>query len=64
MKIENAEAIPVELPLDKVFSGSGCRLESHNTTATRIRTAGGLASEVYNGDNRAHGRGIAASKFR
>jgi len=64
MEVENVEAIPVEIPPDKRFSGSGYRLERYNTTATRIRTAGGLASEVYNGDNRAHGRGIAASKFR
>ena len=64
MKIESVEAIPVEIPLDKMFSGSGYRLERHNTIANRIRTAGGLASEVYNGDNRAHGRGIAAPKFR
>jgi hypothetical protein len=40
MNIESVEAIPVEIPLDKVFSGSGYRLESHNTIATSIRTAG------------------------
>ncbi len=60
MKIESIEAIPVEIPLRKVFSGSGYRVASRNTVVTRIRTAGGLASEVYNGDNRAHGRAIAA----
>ena len=59
MKIESVEAIPVEIPLRKVFSGSGYRVASRNTVITRIRTAGGLASEVYNGDNRAHGRAIA-----
>jgi D-galactarolactone cycloisomerase len=59
MKIESVEAIPVEIPLNKVFSGSGYRVASRNTIVTRIRTAGGLASEVYNGDNRAHGRDIA-----
>ena len=59
MKIESVEAIPVEIPLRKVFSGSGYRVASRNTVVTRIRTAGGLASEVYNGDNRAHGRAIA-----
>jgi L-alanine-DL-glutamate epimerase-like enolase superfamily enzyme len=59
MKIERIEAIPVEIPLNKVFSGSGYRVASRNTIVTRIHTAGGLVSEVYNGDNRAHGRDIA-----
>src|SRR6266567_2462420 len=59
MKIESVEAIPLEMPLNKVFSGSGYRVASRNTVVTRIRTAGGLASEVYNGDNRAHGGAIA-----
>jgi len=59
MKIDSVEAIPLEMPLKKVFSGSGYRVESRNTIVTRIRTAGGLSSEVYNGDNRAHGREIA-----
>ena len=58
-EIESIQAIPVEIPLRKVFSGSGYRVASRNTVITRIRTAGGLASEVYNGDNRAHGRDIA-----
>src|SRR5436309_8977312 len=59
MKIERIEAIPVEIPLNKVFSGSGYRVASRNTIVTRIHMAGGLVSEVYNGDNRAHGREIA-----
>jgi len=46
------------MPLKKVFSGSGYHVTSRNTIVTRIRTTGGLASEVYNGDNRAHGREI------
>ena len=60
MKIDGIEAIPIEIPLNKVFSGSGYRVTSRNTVITRIRTADGLVSEVYNGDNRAHGREIAA----
>ena len=28
MKIDSVEAIPVEIPLNKVFSGSGYRVES------------------------------------
>ncbi|HEY1257626.1 MAG TPA: mandelate racemase/muconate lactonizing enzyme family protein [Stellaceae bacterium] len=58
MRIDKVEAIPVEVPLKKVFSGSGYRVDSRCTIVTRISTAGGLASEVYNGDNRAHGRAI------
>jgi len=59
MKIDSVEAIPLEIPLKKVFSGSGYRVTSRNTVVTRIRTVGGLASAVYNGDNRSHGREIA-----
>src|ERR1043166_7917378 len=59
MKIERRESTPVKIPLNKMFSGSGYRVASRNTIVTRIHTAGGLVSEVYNGDNRAHGRDIA-----
>ncbi len=59
MQIDKVEAIPIEVPLRKVFSGSGYRVDSRCTVITRIHTAGGLVSEVYNGDNRAHGRAIA-----
>jgi hypothetical protein len=53
MKIESVAAIPFEMPLQKVFSGSFYRVTSRNTIVTRIRTVGGHKSEVYNGDNRA-----------
>jgi len=46
MKIDSVEAIPLEMPLKKVFSGSLYRLTSRNTIVTRVRTAGGLASAV------------------
>jgi D-galactarolactone cycloisomerase len=58
-KIAPVEAIPLETPQQKVFSGSFNRVTGRNTIVTRIRTAGGLASAVYNGDNRTHGREIA-----
>jgi D-arabinonate dehydratase len=58
MIITGIEAIAVEVPLKKVFSGSGYRVASRNTVVTRVRTESGLASEVYNGDNRAHGGAI------
>ena len=59
MRIDKVEAIPIMVPLRKVFSGSGYRVDSRCTVITRIYTAGGLVSEVYNGDNRAHGGTIA-----
>lgn len=59
MRIERVEAIPIAIPLTKAFSGSGYHVTSRNTVITRVHTSGGLVSEVYNGDNRAHGREIA-----
>jgi L-alanine-DL-glutamate epimerase-like enolase superfamily enzyme len=59
MRIDKVEAIAIEVPLRKVFSGSGYHVDSRCTIITRIHTAGGLVSEVYNGDNRAHGGTIA-----
>ncbi|HXT78277.1 MAG TPA: mandelate racemase/muconate lactonizing enzyme family protein [Acetobacteraceae bacterium] len=59
MKIERVEAIPISIPLRKVFSGSSYKVDSRATVITRIHTAGGLVSEVYNGDDRAHGPVIA-----
>lgn len=59
MQIESIEAIPIEVPLKKVFGGSQYQVASRCTVVTRLRLKGGLASEVYNGDNRAHGREIA-----
>jgi D-arabinonate dehydratase len=59
MRIDKVEAVPVMVPLKKIFSGSGYRVDSRCTVVTRIRTADGLSSEVYNGDNRAHGGAIA-----
>ena len=59
MRIDKVEAIPIAVPLHKVFSGSGYRVDSRATIITRIHTADGLVSEVYNGDNRTHGRTIA-----
>lgn len=59
MKIEKVEAIPIRIPLTKVFSGSSYRVDSRATVVTRIYTSGGLVSEVYNGDERTHGPDIA-----
>lgn len=58
MRISSVEAIAVEVPLDKVFSGSGYRVNTRCTVITRIRTEDGRVSEVFNGDNRSGGRAL------
>ncbi len=58
MRIESVEAIPVEVPLRKTFGGSQYSVASRCTVVTRMRVAGGLVSEVYNGDNRHHLRAL------
>jgi D-galactarolactone cycloisomerase len=55
MKIESVEAIAIEIPLSRNFGGSTYDVLKRCTVITRIRTDEGLTSEVYNGDNRAHG---------
>src|SRR3970282_1289349 len=58
MRIHSIDAIPVEIPLKKNFGGSTYRVLTRCTVITRMRTDAGLVSEVYNGDNREHGREI------
>ncbi|HEU0289791.1 MAG TPA: mandelate racemase/muconate lactonizing enzyme family protein, partial [Burkholderiales bacterium] len=58
MKIESVEAIAVDIPLRKNFGGSTYSVLKRCTVITRMRTDEGLVSEVYNGDNREHGREI------
>jgi D-galactarolactone cycloisomerase len=59
MKLESIEAIAIEIPLDKDFGGSTYSVLKRSTIVTRLRTSDGLVSEIYNGDNRAHGLEIA-----
>lgn len=58
MKLENVEAIAVEIPLNKNFGGSTYSVLKRCTVVTRLTTGDGLTSEVYNGDNRVHGAEI------
>ncbi|UCF75026.1 MAG: mandelate racemase/muconate lactonizing enzyme family protein, partial [Betaproteobacteria bacterium] len=58
MKIESVEAIAIAIPLKRNFGGSTYDVLKRCTVITRIRTDEGLVSEIYNGDNRAHGGGI------
>ena len=55
MRIHSVEAIAVDIPLTKNFGGSTYAVLKRSTIITRMRTDGGLVSEVYNGDNREHG---------
>jgi D-arabinonate dehydratase len=55
--IEKVEAIAISIPLKKDFGGSTYHVTRRCTVITRIH-AGGLISEVYNGDNRDHGSEI------
>ena len=57
MRIEKIEAIAISIPLKKDFGGATYHVTKRCTVITRIH-AGGLVSEVYNGDNRAHGAEI------
>ena len=58
MRIANIEAIALDIPLTKDFGGSTYHVLKRSTVVTRLRTDEGLVSEVYNGDNRSHGRDI------
>lgn len=59
MRITAVEAIAVDIPLSKNFGGSTYSVLKRSTVITRLRTDSGLTSNVYNGDNRAHGAQIA-----
>ena len=59
MKIEKVEAIGVSIPLKRDFGGSTYHVRKRCAVITRIY-AGGLVSEVYNGDNRDHGPAIVS----
>ena len=56
MIVSGIEAVAVEIPLSRNFGGSTYSVLKRCTVVTRMRTDDGLTSEVYNGDNRAHGR--------
>ncbi len=55
MRISGVDAIAIDIPLGKNFGGSTYAVLKRSTVITRLRTRGGLASEVYNGDNREAG---------
>src|SRR5205809_552240 len=58
MRIHGIDAIALDIPLKKDFGGSTYHVLKRSTVITRMRTDEGLVSEVYNGDNREHGRQV------
>jgi L-alanine-DL-glutamate epimerase-like enolase superfamily enzyme len=57
-KLQSIEAIAIEIPLKQNFGGSTYSVLKRATIVTRLTTSDGLASNVYNGDNRYHGAAI------
>ncbi len=52
MRIRSVEAIPLEVPLGRVYRGSTYYVDRRCTVVTRIYTDDGLIGESYNGDER------------
>lgn len=55
MRIQSVEAIAIDIPLECNFGGSTYDVLKRSTVITRLRSADGIQSNVYNGDNRADG---------
>ncbi len=55
VRIHSIEAVAIDIPLRRNFGGSTYAVLKRCTVVTRMRTEGGLVSEVYNGDNREQG---------
>ena len=58
LRIADVDAIAIDIPLSRNFGGSTYAVLKRSTVITRLRTRGGLTSEVYNGDNREAGKEI------
>jgi D-arabinonate dehydratase len=58
MRIASIDALALDIPLTKDFGGSTYHVLKRSTVVTRLRTDEGVLGDVYNGDNRAHGREI------
>ena len=59
MLIDKISATPIKIPLTKDFGGSTYSVTSRCTVVTQLWVKDGPVAEVYNGDNRSHGREIA-----
>lgn len=58
MRIDRIDALTISIPLERDFGGSTYHVTRRCTVITRAYAEGSLIAEVYNGDNRDHGRGI------
>jgi L-alanine-DL-glutamate epimerase-like enolase superfamily enzyme len=52
--IKSIEAIPVRMPLNKVYKGSYYYMDDRVTVVTRLTTEDGIVGEIYNGDESDH----------
>lgn len=59
MRIHSIEPVAIDIPLTRNFGGATYSVLKRSTVITRLRTEDGLEAQVYNGDNRDHGPGIA-----
>lgn len=60
MIIDSIDAVPIRVPLSKNFGGSVYSVTSRCTVITRLQVRDGPVAEIYNGDNRSDGPGIAS----
>jgi L-alanine-DL-glutamate epimerase-like enolase superfamily enzyme len=60
LRIERIETIALRAPLARRFTGSAYSMDSRCTIVTRLTTADGVTSEVYNGDTDAEQAAIVA----
>jgi D-arabinonate dehydratase len=52
MKISQVNAIPIRMPLERVFPGSTYEIKERCTIITEIHTDAGYIGRTYLGDNR------------
>ncbi|MEQ8716863.1 MAG: mandelate racemase/muconate lactonizing enzyme family protein [Acidimicrobiales bacterium] len=50
LTVESVEVIPIRVELARLYQGSHYQMPNRCTILTRIRTRGGLVSEIYNAD--------------
>ncbi len=50
LTIESVEIIPIRVKLQRLYQGSNYQMPSRCTIVTRIRTRGGLVSDIYTAD--------------
>jgi D-galactarolactone cycloisomerase len=59
LTVESVEVIPLEVPLERTFRGSGYSMSKRSTLITRVTTREGIVGESFNGDEPATQHDIA-----